>query len=212
MTPTPGADLDDGLDALLVADIDVDADFVWAPKAQPVPTISVHRHRPIRHRQEDHRARGALAGVLNPLPTPGESIDVILPGNVALGDVLWHIVDNIHQPGPLGVATLGFGRKWIAGLVDRLRSGWITEAKIACSDYFARSDAAEFLDAQQALAGWPVTLQAGRVHAKVAVYDDITMAGSANLRSCRSIENLTVSNNPALAAFHRQWINDLTTP
>jgi len=121
-------------------------------------------------------------------------------------------VDNIHQPGPLAVATLGFGRKWVAGLVDRLRSGQIAAARIVCSDYFAKSDAAEFLEAQQALAGWPVTLRAGRVHAKVAVYDDISMAGSANLRSCRSIENLTISNNPALAAFHRLWITDLTSP
>jgi hypothetical protein len=204
--------LDDGLDELLVDDLDVPNDFQWQPRTQAAPSITAHRHRPARRRAEDHRARGALAGVLTPLPTPGESIDIILPGNVALGDVLWHIVDSIHLPGPLAVATLGFGRKWIAGLVDRLRSGQITEAKIACSDYFAKADAAEFLDAQQTLAGWPVTLRAGRTHAKVATFTDITMAGSANLRSCRSIENLTVTNNPALAAFHRQWITDLTSP
>jgi len=203
---------DDGLDELLVADIDVDANFVWQPRTQPAPTIQAHRHRPIRRRQEDHRHRGILAGQLDPMPAPGESIDIILPGSVALGDVLWHIVDNIHQPGPLRVSTLGFGRRWVAGLVDRLRSGQITEARIACSDYFARSDAAEFLDAQQALAGWPVTLRAGRTHAKVAVYGHIAMAGSANLRSCRSIENVTVTNNPALADWHRRWINDLTSP
>ncbi len=213
MQPIPGSpNLDDGLADLLVDDIDLDADFTWQPKAQPVPSIAAHRHQPTRRRQEDHRHRGALAGVLNPLPTAGETVHLVLPGNVPLGDVLWHIVDAGDQPGPLHVSTLGFGRAWIAGLVDRLRGGKITSGMIACSDYFAKADAAEFQQARELLAPWPVTLVAGRTHAKVATFGTISMEGSANLRACRSIENVSVTHDAALADFHRQWITTLTSP
>jgi hypothetical protein len=208
MTPTPGADLDD----LLVDDIDLDANFTWAPRAQPVPSITAHRHQPTRRRQEDHRARGALAGILDPLPAPGESVHIILPGNVALGDVLWHVVDAEDQPGPLHVSTLGFGRAWIHGLLARLQARQITKATICCSDYFAKADAAEFQEARELLAPWPVTLMAGRTHAKVATFGTISMEGSANLRACRSIENVSITNDTNLADFHRQWITTLTTP
>ena len=109
---------------------------------------------------------------------------IILPGNVALGDVLWHIVDATDQPGPLHVSTLGFGRAWVHGLLERLQTRQITEATIACSDYFAKSDAAEFQEARELLAPWPVTLMAGRTHAKLAVSHSLSMEGSANLRAC----------------------------
>ena len=208
MTPTPGADLDD----LLVDDIDLDADFTWQPKAQPIPTIRGHRHQPTRRRQEDHRAQGALAGILDPLPAPGESVHIILPGNVALGDVVWTVVDGTQLPGSLHISTLGFGRTWIHGLLARLQARQITKATICCSDYFAKADAAEFQEARELLAPWPVTLMAGRTHAKVATFGTISMEGSANLRACRSIENVSITNDTNLADFHRQWISTLTTP
>ena len=212
MKPTPGADLDDGLADLLVDDIDLDTNFVWTPRAQPVPSIAAHRHQPSRRRHEDHRHLGILAGILNPLPKAGESIHIILPGNVALGDVLWNIVDATDLPGPLHVSTLGFGRAWIHGLLARLQARQITEATVLASDYFAKADAAEFQEARELLAAWPATLVAGRTHAKVATFGTISMEGSANLRACRSIENVAVTNDTNLANFHRQWITALTTP
>jgi hypothetical protein len=205
-------DTDDRMDDLLVDDLDLPDNFIWTPKAQPVPTIRAHRHRPPRRRAEDHRHRGAIAGILDPLPTAGETVHVVLPGNVPLGDVLWHIVDAKHQPGPLHVSTLGFGRAWIHGLLARLQARQITEATICCSDYFAKADAAEFQEARELLAQWPVTLIAGRTHAKVATFGTVSMEGSANLRACRSIENVSITNDTNLADFHRRWITNLTTP
>ena len=204
-------DTDDGMENLLVDDLDLPDDFTWQPKAQPVPTITAHRQRPTRRHQEDHRARGALAGILDPLPTAGESIHIILPGNVALGDVVWSVVDGTQLQGPLHVSTLGFGRAWIHGLLARLQARQITAATVCCSDYFAKSDAAEFQEAKELLAPWPVTLMAGRTHAKVFVFGPFSGEGSANLRACRSIENVSITNDTNLANFHRQWITALTT-
>jgi hypothetical protein len=202
----------DGLDELLVDDIDVDANFTWQPRTQPAPAVSVHRHRPIRRRQEDHRARGALAGVLDPLPTPGETVHLVLPGGIALGEIVWSVVDGTNQPETLTVSTLGFGRRWIGGLVDRLRSGQITKAAVVCSNYFRRSDPTEYADAAAALAPWPVTLTDARTHAKIAVFGPFSLEGSANLRSCRSVENVAVTNDKGLARFHSAWIQTLASP
>ena len=204
-------DTDDRLDDLLADDIDIDTNFVWQPRAQPVPTVSIHRHRPTRRHQEDHRARGVLSGVLDPLPTEGESVHLVLPGGIALGEIGWAVVDGTRLPGPLTVSTLGFGRRWIAGLIDRLRDGRITSGVVVCSNYFRKSDPTEFADAAAALAPWPVTLTDARTHAKIAVYGNFSLEGSANLRSCRSVENVCITNDNTLADFHRQWINTLTT-
>ena len=201
--------LDDGLDALMDGNLDVPLDFTWAPKAQPVPSITAHRHTPTRRRAEDHRHRGALAGVLTPLPAEGESVHLVLNGGVALGDVLWSVVDGTQLQGPLTVSTLGFGRRWIAGLIDRLRDGRITSGVVVCSNYFSRADPTEYADAAAALAPWPVTLTDARTHAKIFVFGPFCGEGSANLRSCRSIENVAVSNDENLARFHRKWISEL---
>jgi hypothetical protein len=204
-------DLDDGLDALMEGDIDLDANFIWQPRTQAVPTIRAHRHRPPRRRAEDHRHRGAIAGVLDPLPAEGESLHLVLPGGIALGDVLWSVVDGTRLPGALTVTTLGFGRRWIAGLIDRLRDGRITEAVVVCSNYFRKSDPTEYADAAAALAQWPCRLTDARTHAKIAVFGPYSMEGSANLRSCRSIENVAITHDAALAQFHAKWIHQLAT-
>jgi hypothetical protein len=201
--------LDDGLDALMEGDIDLPDGFTWLPRTQPVGVIQAHRHQPSRRRQEDHRHRGALAGVLDPLPAEGESVHLVLNGGVALGDVLWSVVDGTRLPGPLTVSTLGFGRRWIAGLIDRLRDGRITSGVVVCSNYFRKSDPTEYADAAAALAQWPVTLTDARTHAKIAVFGHFSLEGSANLRSCRSIENVAVTHDENLARFHAKWISEI---
>ena len=201
--------LDDGLDALMEGDIDLPDGFTWLPRTQPVGVIQAHRHQPSRRTAEDHRARGAIAGVLTPLPAEGESVHLVLPGGIALGDVLWSVVDGTRLPGPLTVSTLGFGRRWIAGLIDRLRDGRITSGVVVCSNYFRKSDPTEYADAAAALAPWPCKLTDHRTHAKIGVFGPYSLEGSANLRSCRSIENVAITHDAALASFHAGWIRQL---
>ena len=202
--------LDDGLADLLVDDIDLDADFTWAPRAQPGPTVSIHRHRPTRRRAEDHRARGVLAEQLDPLPAPGETAHLIIHGGVPLSAIVWHVVDQ-NPPADLAISTLGFNRDFVHQLIDRMRTGQITSGVVVCSNYFSRADAVEYEEARAVLTPWPCRLVDARTHAKIAVFGPYSLEGSANLRSCRSIENVSVTNDTNLADFHRQWITALTT-
>ena len=199
---------DDSLDALLVDDLDLPDDFTWAPKAQPVPTVTAHRHRPSRRRHEDHRHRGALAGILDPLPAEGESVHLLIHGGVALATIIWHVVDQ-NPPSALTISTLGFSRAFVAELIDRMRTGQITSANVICSNYFSRVDATEYQQARELLAPWPCRLVDARTHAKIAVFGHFSLEGSANLRSCRSIENVAITHDENLARFHAEWIHQL---
>ncbi len=202
--------IDDGLDALMGGDLDVPLNFQWQPRTQPVPTVQAHRHQPTRRRAEDHRARGALAGQLDPLPAEGETVHLVLHGAVPLSAVVWHVVDQ-NPPSALTISTLGFSRAFVHELIDRMRTGQIASANVVCSNYFSRADTAEFREAQELLAPWPCKLTDARTHAKIAVFGHFSLEGSANLRSCRSIENVAVTHDAALADFHRRWITTLTT-
>jgi hypothetical protein len=200
--------LDDGLADLLVDDIDLEADFTWTPRAQPGPTVSIHRHRPTRRRAEDHRARGLLAGQLDPLPAEGETVHLVIHGGVPLSAIIWTVVDQ-SPPANLAISTLGFNRDFVHQLIDRLRDGRITSGVIICSNYFRKSDPTEYADAAAALAPWPCQLTDARTHAKIAVFGPYSLEGSANLRSCRSIENVAVTHDENLARFHAKWIHQL---
>jgi hypothetical protein len=199
---------DDGLDALIEGDLDVPLDFIWAPRAQPGPTVSIHRHRPTQRRHEDHRARGLLAGQLDPLPAPGESVHLIIHGGVPLSAVIWHIIDQ-SPPADLAISTLGFNRDFVHQLIDRMGTGQITSAVVVCSNYFSRADAVEYEEARALLRPWPCRLTDHRTHAKTAAFGAFSLEGSANLRSCRSVENVSITNDPALARFHAKWISEL---
>jgi hypothetical protein len=181
---------------------------VAMPQSLVAPSVSVHRHRPTRRRHEDHRARGALAGQLDPLPAPGETAHLVLHGAVPLSAVVWHLVD-LTPPANLVVSTLGFSRAFVAELIDRMRTGRVLSATVICSNYFSRADAAEYQQARELLAPWPCRLVDARTHAKIFVFGPFCGEGSANLRSCRSIENVAVTHDENLARFHAKWISEL---
>lgn len=51
-------------------------------------------------------------------------------------------------------------------------------------------------------------------HAKILLMEltdgrGFTVESSANLRSCSSIEQITMTHDAELLAFHRQWITDI---
>jgi hypothetical protein len=80
---------------------------------------------------------------------------------------------------------------------------------IASLSTICRADAVEYEEARAVLTPWPCTLTDARTHAKIAVFGHFSLEGSANLRSCRSIENVAITHDAALASFHAGWIRQL---
>lgn len=169
------------------------------------------RHQ--RHKMLNLTRVANAAAALERLPEPGESFHIVCRGN-------WHgwalVPAMIRLAGgeplrSLHVATLGFARDNGEELLSLLDAGTVRAASVVISCYF-RSNESE-------LVGWLAhemkqrgqKFAAVRNHAKVIALEfergaAIAVESSANLRSCRNVEQFTITHNRALVAFHQQWM------
>jgi hypothetical protein len=154
---------------------------------------------------------------LRELPGRDESIHCIARGNFPL----WAIVPaalKLARPAAvdaLHIATLSFNDQNTAELLALFDAGKVRAVWIVASAFFERQNPKEYRLMADGLAGRRQSIVALRSHAKV-----ITMAmsdgrrfvveSSANLRSCRNIEQFTLTEAPDLYEFHRRWIEDVT--
>jgi hypothetical protein len=150
------------------------------------------------------------------LPEPGEAYHMVTAKRYSL----WHIVlATLKLAAPamitrLTVATLGFSKTNLEELLQLLDAGRIGKVDFLYSVYF-KSNERELC---QRLAH-ELTTRGHRVvaclqHAKVVLMElsdgrDFIVESSANLRSCSSIEQITMMHDVALLDFHRQWITEL---
>ena len=80
---------------------------------------------------------------------------------------------------------------------------------------FEKTNVGIFQHLTKAAADHPaLTIATARTPAKVALFqfgknDRLTIETSANLRSSQNIEQITAIADPALYAFHRQWLDEL---
>lgn len=153
---------------------------------------------------------------LQALPGPEESTHIIARGNFPL----WQIVPAVLiMAAPalidaLHIATLGFSKSNAADLIALLDAGKITHVHIVASVYFQRQNPAEWRMMEDGLQARRQRIVALRAHAKVIAMRlsdgrGITVESSANLRSCRNIEQLTITNSEPLRAFHAGWIEEV---
>jgi len=151
---------------------------------------------------------------LERLPEPGESIQAILRGDYSLFDTLAAIVELAGQPiDHLHVVTLSMSDRNVDRLDQWATEGKIHDLKIIVSCYHAAADKKIFDHASEVCARHGFQILPMRSHAKmlaVAFGDQrITCESSANLRSCRNVENLVLYADPGLYEWHTAWMNDL---
>jgi hypothetical protein len=150
------------------------------------------------------------------LPALEETIHLIARGNFPL----WSIVPaalTLAAPAmieALSIATLGFSASNASDLLSQIDAGRIRYVSIVASVYFQRQNPAEYKIMAEGLAERGQRIVAIRSHAKVitlALSDGRRFAieSSANLRSCRNIEQISFTQSPALHAFHAGWINEV---
>ncbi len=115
--------------------------------------------------------------------------------------------------GRLAVVTLSFSRVMV-DLLAMMDAGQIGSVDFLYSVYFRSNnrDACEQLAAALSARGQRVF--AGLIHAKLLLIETTdgsayTVESSANLRSCASVEQVTIFHDRALHDFHRAWIGEI---
>jgi hypothetical protein len=109
---------------------------------------------------------------------------------------------------------LGFSTANATELIELVDAGKIKAVEVVASVYFERQNPAEWRIMHEGLTARGQKIVALRSHAKViaiALSDGRRLAieSSANLRSCRNLEQIAITNSPDLFAFHAGWIREV---
>ncbi|MGD0091537.1 MAG: hypothetical protein ABSE73_16585 [Planctomycetota bacterium] len=185
-----------------------------APAGPAVPTF---RHTPAGRRFIDARKARTAAEVLGGLPAPGETWHCVIPP--AKYDFFSLIDAMLVLAGPatitdLYLASLGFNAKNAGRLLELLDCGAVQRCRLLVSVYWQCQDSeADTIAVLRARLTW---FTAALAHLKIiaAAFTDgrfIVAEGSANLRSCSSYEQFTVTNDRALYAFYTGILEQIHT-
>jgi hypothetical protein len=171
-----------------------------------------HKARLVEARQA-RTARDALAE----LPDAEQSVHLVISGRFALFDF---VPATLAMAGckieSLHIATLGFSTRNISKLVEMVDAAQIDRVWLMCSHYFAGTSAKIYDPAAEEFRKRPVRMNflSIRTHAKILLiaFEDgrrLTFESSANLRSCKNIEQASAFGSPAIYEFHRAWMDEL---
>ena len=165
----------------------------------------------------DARQVGCAAQAINRIPNPTEAFHVVVSGKFSLWDVVPTIL-SFAQPATienLHIATLGFSKTNIAELCELIDTRRVERASLLCSHYFKGTSTTIYDFAAAAFATRPHTrFLSVRTHAKILAMKltdgrRVVVESSANLRSCKNIEQLTIIGEPKVYDFHRGWIDSI---
>ena len=168
-------------------------------------------------RQTTHLLHVANAAKhIEQLPGSGESLHGIMRGNYNA----WDFVPAVLQLASpvtidhLFVATLGFNKANAGELMLLLDSGKIRSCTFICSCYFRDTSSDIYQPLAAGLLERRQKVAAVRSHAKLlgfAMSDGrhFLIESSANLRSCRNIEQFALHADRDLYEFHKGWIDSL---
>lgn len=216
----------------ITADLLADASFRGLCDAEIIPTAddttgeartvgrllhldsiqTVHRRQVTNRTFEDWRGRDAAAGQLRRLPAQGATIHAITDGSYRGVDLIPAMLDmGGAVASELIISTLSFSKDNISTLAQLLDEKRIRRAALICSIYFARTSADAYEHAVDELTRRKVPVVAARCHAKIVLLrtdhgEHYIIEGSANLRSCLCIEQISLTNDPALYKFHHRWL------
>jgi len=204
---------DEALPAVLEAD-------PQAVRLAGIRLAAAKRHaRRVRRRTllEQLRVSNAAAA-LETLPAFGDSFHCIMSGNFDAFDLVPAIL-RLSAPAAiaeLNCATLGTNTRNTDLLVHLLDSGAVAKCTFICSAYFkSMKDGGQiYAHLADSLAARGMPCAAVRSHAKIILAETTdggfyVVESSANLRSCRNIEQFVMSHDPGLLYFHRAWMEEV---
>lgn len=149
------------------------------------------------------------------LPADGETVHFIIDGRFEPADII-PATRRLSDPAiikDLTVTTLGLNEDNVSTICRGLDAGKIGTATILVSHYFRHAERPLFEWMKAEIESRHGRVRGLRMHAKLILMEMtdgrfFTVEGSANLRSCNSVEQLTMTNGRELLEFHRNWIED----
>ena len=155
------------------------------------------------------------AETLGRIPTARQATHLIINGRFALWDFVPAVLKLSNRTiKQLYLATLGFSRKNIQELSLLLDEKKIKSVSLLCSHYFKGTSNGIYEFAEEQLAQRGQRFASCRTHAKIVLAQlsngrTVTIESSANLRSCKNIEQVVVGGDPGLYRFHVAWMEEL---
>lgn len=141
----------------------------------------------------------------------GDRVDALLSGNFIFGDLIEAFaVETNAYIDDLTLSTLSFSEENVQSLRNLMVGGYLDQLNIVVSDYFWSHNRINAPAIYEALdMGDRFQLAVAGIHTKIALMRirdrKIVIHGSANLRSSRSLEAITIETNPDLYDFHMGW-------
>ena len=124
---------------------------------------------------------------------------------------------SLKQPSTIAglyIATLGFSKSNVDNMAKLLDSGHVGSITLIASHYFKGTSPDIYTHGLDELTKRGQRFLSIRSHAKLLAIKlsdgrTVTIEASANLRSCKNIEQLSVFGDPGLYAFHAGWMEEM---
>lgn len=151
---------------------------------------------------------------LGGLPADGECWHLITDGGFDVVHLVDALIHFAKQPcRHLHIATLAANRKSVAGLKEMMDAGRLEDVGVLMSLFFRDGDSEGSRTTAKAFAEIGVKVHFAKTHAKYYLlsFDGpaLVIEGSLNLRQCRSVEQLTITNDRRLLEFYRNIFQSL---
>jgi hypothetical protein len=196
-------------------------DFDTAAHPEIVPGKQLDRDRtfirqPTRRLFVDYRSQPDAYRHLKRLPKIGQSLHGIISGRYALFDLVAALLER--HPGQsiadLHLCTLGFSKQNGADLCGMLDERQVHRVTLICSHYFQKTSGGIYDAVVPELMKRRQRVLAFRTHCKILLARmtggaRYTIESSANLRSCKNLEQFVLTHCPKLHHFHRGWLEEL---
>ena len=212
---TDHADWTDGLDQPFddVPTFDAEADPEVDVTAA-LPADRAYLRQPTRRLFIDYRPDPDALKHLEQMPIEGETLHGVISGKYALWQLVPALIERTGQKiTDLHIATLSYGKDNAAELLGLLDGGQIGRVSLLVSYYFKKTNQKLYDSLVPPLLARGHRVLAMRTHCKIILArmaDDtaFVVEASANLRSCKNIEQFALTRDIGLYQFHRHWIDD----
>ena len=161
------------------------------------------------------RAAKTAAELVPELPQPGEAVHALMLGTFDLCQVITATAKLLPDLSHLRIATLCYSKRNVAELCSLLETRTGLALTLLVSVFFREHNKALHEYAVGELTAYPnTTIGAARTHCKVVCFDmgptdALVFEGSANLRTNKNREQLTVFRDRQLHDWHARWIDEL---